>query len=666
MKKSKRILAVIMALAMSATMLVGLTTSAADGDEGVITITAPGVNFVLNDQKFELYRIFEVEGYEEINGKMMVGYNIAEDFKAFRYDVSTTGTPVMVDLYTFLTTPAYYNPAGIPSVTPLNTPEMFKMASALWDYIDDKGLLPEKEVDLDGYVDGDDPDLTLVYYPPVERPPGSGTFVNDLIKSVVIENLPLGYYLVFGSGLVDNDNGEEVVAAIALTSTTPEVEVILKLDAPTLDKWVWNQHDAIDRWAKWTDVNIGDIVDFKLNSQVPKMYGYEKYQFIVHDIMSDGLTFIPGSVEVYIDDVKIVNPDAPAVPHYTVVEGAHCSFEVVFDPVWFVTLTPGHIIEIFFSAVLNESAIIELPGNPNEAYLEYSNNPYDENDTNDTPPSKVKVYTGALKLLKIGETLEGEVLKDAKFEMRDKNGKLLYFKPVDFDDLDGQIEGMAGYDPDWFGDANIYIVGTFDQIAKAVRARLEGAGEDDEEVILAAIEAEIAPVAAAAGYYPYVVTPDNGEIIILGLGASWSPATITSYDAWGEYTLKEIEAPEGYYLITEDIPVQVRIYQSEDFDPGIIATDDDDDTRWTYFGKVYKRFDEVTGDLLPLPWDSEDKESAIRVPLLIINAPYITEFPGTGGIGRTIFFACGIALMALAVVGLVVMAARKKKKVVTD
>jgi fimbrial isopeptide formation D2 family protein len=155
-------------------------------------------------------------------------------------------------------------------------------------------LLPDKEIEInaalkayiDGKISGDSDYFTSVSYP--------GTTSTAPYKQIVIDNVPLGYYMVMGGGRnitdVDadtNDSDLEVTSLIILTTTDSHAVVTLKADAPGIDKKV--KHGTA--WGDYTDVNVGDTVEFMITSKVPSMRGYTSYTFNVIDTMSKGLTY---------------------------------------------------------------------------------------------------------------------------------------------------------------------------------------------------------------------------------------------------------------------------------------------------------------------------------------------------------------------------------------
>ncbi len=113
---------------------------------------------------------------------------------------------------------------------------------------------------------------------------------SETTSSVVFDNLPFGYYLV-------DTNGGSVVA---LDTFAAEQTIEEKNSAPTLEKKVRDvRSETTDSGEKWEDTNtanIGDTVTFKTTITV----GAGAINYILHDAMSEGLTFKEVSkVELY-------------------------------------------------------------------------------------------------------------------------------------------------------------------------------------------------------------------------------------------------------------------------------------------------------------------------------------------------------------------------------
>ncbi len=120
--------------------------------------------------------------------------------------------------------------------------------------------------------------------------------------------------------------------------------------------------------------------------------------------MSAGLTLDASSVKVYVDGTAL---DAS---EYTVVTDTAkltdgCTFEVIITDLKqvSVTATASSKITVEYSATLNDNAEIGSTGNPNTAYLEFSNNPYGDG-TGKTTEDKVIVFTYEIDVNKVDES----------------------------------------------------------------------------------------------------------------------------------------------------------------------------------------------------------------------------------------------------------------------
>ncbi len=198
-----------------------------------------------------------------------------------------------------------------------------------------------------------------------------------------------GYYLVYGTGGIGDAT---VTASVSLTTAKPTATIQPKLSVPSLTKEI--QHNELDSWGNVGDNQIGDTVHYRTITSVPDTNNYTTYTYVIHDTMSNGLTFDPSSLIIKINDedskVLTLNTD------YTITSDAH-SFTVDFSNVKALIaaqrLTTTDSFYVYYNATLNENAKIYTDGsNDNSAYLEYSNNPYD-NGHGETLPVKVYDWT---------------------------------------------------------------------------------------------------------------------------------------------------------------------------------------------------------------------------------------------------------------------------------
>ena len=172
---------------------------------------------------------------------------------------------------------------------------------------------------------------------------------------VKFDDLALGYYLV------QSDLG----ALCSLDTTMPNVIIKEKNSESTVDKQV--QEDSTGDYGDHNDADIGQTVNFRTTIYVvdgdPKNY-------VLHDTMSAGLTFDPASVAVTIGERTLAkNTD------YTLVTSGltdGCTFEVQFKD---GVLKPNDVVEVAYSAEVNEYAVIGGTGNDNKTHLTYSDTP---------------------------------------------------------------------------------------------------------------------------------------------------------------------------------------------------------------------------------------------------------------------------------------------------
>lgn len=221
-------------------------------------------------------------------------------------------------------------------------------------------------------------------------------------------NVDKGYYLIVETEL--NDEADTYSLVMLNTADQDNVTVDSKEDSPTFEKKIKEKNDSTgveSGWQDGADYDINDVVPFKLQGTVPQNYGaYNTYKYVFHDEMSSGLTFDASSVVVKVDGNTIASG-------YSVVTTDlkdDCTFEIQFDDLKNITeVKAGSTITVEYDATLNKNAVIGSAGNPNQAKLEYSNNPYGDG-TGKTPWDKVIAFTYQLvanKVDKDGAPVEG-------------------------------------------------------------------------------------------------------------------------------------------------------------------------------------------------------------------------------------------------------------------
>ena len=228
-------------------------------------------------------------------------------------------------------------------------------------------------------------------------------------------NVDKGYYLIVETEL--NDEADTYSLVMLNTADQDNVTVTSKEDSPTFEKKIKEKNDSTgveSGWQDGADYDINDVVPFKLQGTVPQNYGaYNTYKYVFHDKMSSGLTFDASSVVVKVNETAINSG-------YSVVTESlkdDCTFEVQFENLKDIPeVTAGCTITVEYNATLNDKAVIGSAGNPNEAKLEYSNNPYGNGTgTGETPWDKVIAFTYQLVANKVDK--DGEPVKGAGFTL---------------------------------------------------------------------------------------------------------------------------------------------------------------------------------------------------------------------------------------------------------
>lgn len=241
-----------------------------------------------------------------------------------------------------------------------------------------------------------------------------------------LSGLEAGYWL-FLTATAGKPDGKStdaftspVYAVIDGKSTTT---VTPKKGVPTVEKKVLDDADAVasdikvsDKWKDVADSQIGQEVNYKLTGTIASNYAtFSTYAYKFTDVLSDGLDFVGGSVEVYAVNGGTYSPiDASkydvawANNTLTVdfkVDGIKKGLKDVAG------VDANTQIVVFYKAKLNGSAVIgnaaegNKGGNPNTVKLEYSNNPYAEG-TGTTIEDTVADFAFKLNLNKVDQGTE--------------------------------------------------------------------------------------------------------------------------------------------------------------------------------------------------------------------------------------------------------------------
>ena len=356
---------------------------------------------------------------------------------------------------------------------------------------------------------------------------------NSRVGSGDITDLLMGNYLI----LIENGMKVYRPSAVNLVpqwnETSKEWEmtspatITVKASEPSLDKSI-NEDIADGHPTGKGDVSttgniigsdnasIGDTINFDLRADIPQYPANAIVKnYAISDKLSDGLTLDSSSIKVYgvaggAETLLSGEQLDYAITYVRPSNSTPTSFTVEFD---YDHIKGYEKVHIHYEAVLNENAVIGSEGNPNEAYLDYSNNPYDENSWN-SKADKVTVYTYGIDVTKTNKNTSPTPLPGAEFELSRTNG---------------------------------------DEALKFILSNDEGvyrlAKEDEEGISTTVLEVGSANA------------PNNmkGKLRLVGLDA-------------GTYYLKETKAPAGYNKIST--PIEITIADS-DYDGGVEVKKDE-------------------------------------------------------------------------------------------
>ena len=245
-------------------------------------------------------------------------------------------------------------------------------------------------------------------------------------SSTPLNNVPAGYYLI--KDVDDEYAGEYDAYTTYIVQVAGDVVISPKTGVPTVDKKIIDGSNE----SKSGDYNIGDDVTFRLTGTLPANYDdYASYKYVFHDTLSAGLTYNSGSVSVYVkngdaDPIEVTNFFSV---NLSVNEG---KLDISCDDlktivIENVTINKDSKIIVEYNAKLNNNAEIGNPGNKNEVYLEFSNNPnWDGNGdkpTGNTPKDEVIVFTFELDVTKVDASDNTKKLSGAEFKLRNADGK---------------------------------------------------------------------------------------------------------------------------------------------------------------------------------------------------------------------------------------------------
>ena len=319
-------------------------------------------------------------------------------------------------------------------------------------------------------------------------------------------DLAAGYYLLVDTSTPSE--GDAMNSALLQVTNKGNITIEKKYNVPTVDKSV---KDTDNQWGEAADWEIGSDVPFQLVGTLPSNYAdYETYKYVFHDTLSAGLKY-NGDVKVYVQNGETkteitagctVDPTAAATAGGGTLTVTFANLKNVAN------VNKNSEIVVEYTAKLLSTAVIGKPGNKNEVYLEYSNNPNHTGEgtpTGNTPKDEVLVFTYELDVTKVDGQDADKKLANAEFVLLNK-------------DKTKVAKVTNGKFVEW--------------------ANVPAAGEDGT-------------ITYPAG--TTLTSGADGKFVIAGLDA-------------GSYYLRETKAPAGYNLLKNDISVTITATLNKDED----------------------------------------------------------------------------------------------------
>ena len=469
-----------------------------------------------------------------------------------------------------------------------------------------------------GEVFGNDAELTQAFIKIV------GNNLSDTkagtSKDGVISGLSDGYYLVQDAEKptdgIENEGARTRFIAQAVGGGS-DIKAVAKHSAPSVMKKVKENSVVLgnvaeigsfkEKDASWNDIadyNIGDAVPFKLYGTMPStLADYEHYYYKFTDNLGKEFTIADNAkfkisvngeeiITLTLEEGKAV--DSTLGTDILIDATKNDDISITFKDVKALVKDISDVITVEYEATLNNAAVIGLDGQVNGVTLTYSNNP----------------------------NLEYKPKEDEKPKEEGKtkwDGVIVFTYGIDIDKVDGESKKLA--------DAKFALY-TMDGTTKTY--------------LSVNADGEVTPLKSAPTTETEV-SPANGVWISTGL----DDIEIKGLDA-GDYYIQEIAAPTGYNKLDKDIKFTVAPTMAEQRQEWIYNADK------STAKDALKELNIAYGspDATLTGNNASATAETGKGTIQIVNHAG-TALPSTGGVGATVFYLGGGAMVAVAGVYLI-------------
>jgi fimbrial isopeptide formation D2 family protein/LPXTG-motif cell wall-anchored protein len=446
---------------------------------------------------------------------------------------------------------------------------------------------------------------------------GTGHTGNLSGTRYTISDLPDGYYMIVDTYTPAADE-KGVYYARYMVQKVGTATLNNKADKPDVEKKIDEDNNLSTDTDRVYDntANIGDTVTYVITSRVPDMTGYKEYYMDFADTLSKGLTYDANSLVVKIGSDTLVKDTAYtlSVGEYSATTGT--SISVHLKDLVSRAYEKDAVIQITYTAKVNDAAVIGNAGNPNTVNLTYSNNPRKSGDgtpdndnpdeeivTGITPDHTVKTFVTELELVKVDKNNNETKLAGAVFNITATEINKVIVTGQEF------VESTSG---------TYYLLTDGKYTTKAptalTRSQYANMPADTENLVpekkYVLQDYTTESVEKTENVAFQAVSDSNGVIKLTGLKE-------------GTYTFHEVQAPDGYNLLDDDITVTITSNVNE-----IKSTENATTFAWGATG-------------------ANETESGSGKFTFNVENGQGTTLPSTGGIGTTIFYVAG-SIMVLA------------------
>ena len=427
--KTRKIAAMIAAMAMAATMAVPGMMMSASADDGSITI-----NNSASNHTYKAYQIFEADFASGVLSNIAWGSGVDTE--------TTVNSKTLIQAIQAITldTGIITTQGGTATTTPFTaatTPEAVAKVLADGAFADGSATTAS--------AFANDAEITRKFAAAV-APYVKSSGANSLTQSgatYAVNSLDYGYYIVIDEAN-NNVNAANDAYSRYIVQVVGAATAEKKTDAPSVLKKVKEntkgvnvitgatgldvQVDATNKWNDVADYSFAETIDFELFGDMPttisdyKTYYYQfsdtytSNMFNITDVTGSGSGLDAGDFVVTIDGVTIpatVENSGTTYTNFTVAQtGTNAGFTITFNDILAVyssdanytagtkvSVGSSSIVKATYSATLGSAAVIGLDGNENTVKLTYSNNPNhtgagETDDTHsETAPDTVIVFT---------------------------------------------------------------------------------------------------------------------------------------------------------------------------------------------------------------------------------------------------------------------------------